>query len=754
LTFIEGTIIDIVFRNEENAYTVLEMDCGGSLVTCVGNIPYLQPGEYVRFYGAYTTHKSYGQQFKVASMESRLPEGAESIKLFLSGGLIKGVGEVLAARIVDEFNEETFDVIESYPERLAEVRGVSMNLALKIQEQFGQIREVRALVMRLQMLGLSINQSMRAYEAYGAAAAEIIEQNPYRLVDDVTGIGFERADRIADHMGMEKYTELRVLSGIGHVLKLAMEEGHTCLPKNVLINKSSEMLQVDEKSAAEALSELTFQGKVVENAYNGIAAIALNAANIAESFDAYKLIQLARSTPRKAVSDLSVETQIKGEAVLSEQQERAILTAVQNTVCVITGGPGTGKTTILNALIGIFERNGMDTALAAPTGRAAKRMEQTTGRPAKTIHRLLEYGMTPMEENDYGQSRFMRNEENPLEADAVIVDEMSMVDVFLLKNLLKALEAGTRLVLVGDADQLPSVGPGNVLKDIIKSETVRVCKLTEVFRQTGNIVLNAHRINQGEPVELYKTGDFVFIPCGDVAQTLKAVEKLYTDAIIQDGMLSSDIQIICPVRKGMIGVYNLNREIRESINPRLQEKNETQYGDTVFREGDKVMQTVNNYSKEWYIKGTVKFLSKGLGVFNGDIGVITQIDTMMRTLTILFDEERVAEYEFNELEQLEHAYAVTVHKSQGSEFDTVIMPLFYGNNPFLTRNLLYTGITRAKNKVVMVGLKKTLDYMTGNNRISKRYTALDHELRHFDRLMESLGQKTGSFGDAEPGNEA
>lgn len=740
MTFVEGTVLEIVFRNEENAYTVLELDSEGKLVTCVGNLPFIQPGEYVRFYGAYTTHKSYGEQFKVASMETRLPEGKESIKLFLSGGMIRGVGQVLADRIVETFGEETFDIVENYPEQLAEVKGISYSLALKIKEQFSEITAVRSVVIQLQALGLTMNQAMKAYETYGAAAAEMIEQNPYRLIDDIHGIGFERADRIADQIGMERYGELRLLSGIQHVLKKAMEEGHTCLPEKMLATKSAQVLQVSQEEAEEALGKLILQGKLARNIYNGVSAIALMEAYLAESYSAYKLAQLAKSTPEKQISDWSIDTQLNAQASLSEQQERAILTALSHPVSVITGGPGTGKTTILNTLIGIFERNGLQTALAAPTGRAAKRMEQTTGRIARTIHRLLEYGMPiDTEENQPERSRFARNEENPLEADVVVVDEMSMVDCFLMQALLKAIPSGARLVMVGDADQLPSVGPGNILKDLIKSEMISVCKLKEVYRQTGNIVLNAHKLNRGEAMDLFPAGDFVFVPCDQVKTTLDQVEELYTRAIIQDKTSLDEIQIICPVRKGMIGVYNINQVVREKLNPRVFSKEEVQHKEVVYRVGDKIMQTVNNYCKEWFVKGAQRFLNEGLGVFNGDIGEITEIDQERRMLTILFDHERVAEYEFNEMDQITHAYAITVHKSQGSEFDTVILPLFYGNNQFLTRNLLYTAITRAKKKVILVGQKRTIDYMVQNNRISSRYTAFDHELKKYQDMMERLG---------------
>lgn len=738
MSFIEGTVIEIVYRNEENGYTVLELDCEGNLTTCVGNMPLIQPGEYVRFYGAYTTHKNYGEQFKVASMESKMPEQDESIRLFLSGGLIKGVGEVLAYRIVEEFHSDTFHVIENYPERLARVKGVSKNLAQKIHEQFAAQNTIRGAIIELQKLGLTIKEALAAFEAYGQSASFIITQNPYRLIDDVRGIGFEKADRIASEIGLENYEGLRIESGICHVLKLRMAEGHTCLPMQTLLKLSCAFLQEEKDRVNSALLRLIARGAISENLYNGVQAVALSSVYDAESTCAYQLMRLYRATPKIEISHPLVEKALVGGHMLSEEQERAVMLAANASVCVITGGPGTGKTTILNQIISVFEKSGVVTALAAPTGRAAKRMEKATLRPAKTIHRLLEYGAAPGEDIETA-CRFSRDEENPIEADAVIIDETSMVDIFLLRSLLCAIEPGTRLILTGDSDQLPSVGPGNVLKDIISSEELPVATLKEVFRQQGNIALSASKINMGEDIDLYPTGDFVFQPTKNPKDTLEAVIRLYTSRLAE-GIPLDEIQIICPIKRGEIGVYNLNKCIREVLNPRLAGKNEVSFGDTVYRTGDKVMQTSNNYSKEWYLKDTMRSLSQGSGVFNGDIGIITGIDLEEKTLDILFDGERVATYEVNELDQIEHAYAVTVHKSQGSEFNTVILPLFYAGNEFLTRNLLYTAITRAKEKMIVVGNSRTVSYMIHNNRISRRFTALNYELKSSSKFMDGLGK--------------
>ncbi len=739
MTFVEGTVVDIIYRNEDNAYTVLELDYEGALLVCVGNIPFIQPGEYVRFYGAYTTHKSYGEQFKVASMESRMPEGDESIKLFLSGGLIKGVGEVIAARIVEAFHSETFDIIENHPEKLAKIKGISMTAALRIQADLKELTGVRSSVIALQSMGLTMKQAFAAYDRYGAAAADIIDQNPYRLIDDVYGIGFEKADKIAANIGIEKYSDFRIYYGIRHVLKSSMENaGHTCLPKDRLLKESAALLQAEEQAVLSAYTKLVLDGAICENMYKNTPASALCAAYNAESYCAYRLIELSKAEP-KTKPIASVVREVLEGAGLSELQERAVNYALTNNLCIITGGPGTGKTTILNELITILERSGIKTALAAPTGRAAKRMEKSTSRTAQTIHRLLEYGASMDDDDDFLGLRFNRDKDNPIDAEAVIIDESSMVDVFLLCALLKAIEPGTRVIFTGDADQLPSVGPGNVLRDMIDSGYIPVARLTEVFRQKGNIAHCAHGINDGVVPDLYSAGDFVFIPAASAEDCMDKVKKLFMEQS-SHGERLDDVQIICPIKRGKIGVYEINKQIREMVNPLLLEKNELKHGEEVFREGDKVMQTQNNYSKEWFLKGSLKIMSKGIGVFNGDMGVINSIDKNDNTIEIIFDSDKVAEYEKDELMQIEHAYAVTVHKSQGSEFDTVILPLFYGASPFLSRNLLYTAVTRAKKRLYIVGLKNCLEYMVKNNRVSHRFTALNYEMQKYAEFFASLEQ--------------
>lgn len=741
MTSIEGTVLEIIYRNDENGWTVMSLDFDGMLTTAVGCMPHIHEGEFVRLYGAWTEHKMYGQQFAAKSVETRLPNTAESIKMFLASGLIKGVGEGIAGRIVERFGEDTFDVIENTPELLAEINGISARMSQNIAESFSEHVGIKQIVIDLQNLGLSVKQAFRAFDRYGSAAAMLIRENPYRMIDDIVGIGFERADRIAENMGVESTSEFRIDTGIKHELKLAMQDGHTCLPRGELIRRSSERMAVDGELVEVRITSLTHAGDIVQKIINNTPAVFHIAAHIAESDSARRLYMLSKDTPRIKIKDpLKSYEKYIGNVELSEEQERAVLSALSGQVEIITGGPGTGKTTIIKAIISIFEMSGIDTALCAPTGRAAKRIEQSTGRDAKTIHRLLEYGMGVDEEDFGNEARFIRDEENPLEAEAVIVDEASMIDVFLMRSLLKALAPGTRLIIVGDADQLPSVGPGNVLRDIIKSGTFTVSKLTRFYRQKegGNIVENAHRVNAGEQPQFYVTGDFIFVPQPTPDDVLKNVEKLLTEDLNNDYDILDDTQILCPVKKGILGVHNINLKIRELLNPFLASKPEVKVRDTTFRQGDKVMQIKNNYSMEWFYCDDREFNLSGLGVFNGDLGRIVRIDNGAREAVIRFDGNKDATYTFNELEQIEHAYAVTVHKSQGSEFPVVILPLFAGGGRFLSRNLLYTALTRAMEKVIIIGQKKTVEYMVKNNRIRGRYTTLDHEIRELEEILGAI----------------
>lgn len=739
MTSIEGTVLEIVFRNEENGWTVMSIDFSGDLTTAVGCMPHIHEGEFVRLFGAWTEHRMYGRQFTVTSLETRLPNTAESIRLFLASGLVKGVGDALAGRIVDAFGADTFDVIENNPELLAGVKGISPKLALGIAESFADHIGVKQVIIDLQKLGLSVRQAFRAFERYGAAAAALIEQNPYRMIDDIAGIGFERADRIAENIGVDRLSDYRIDMGIKHELANAMNDGHTCLPRGELLRRASAMLGVDEALVDARIGAMTLADQIAQKFVNRTPAVFHMAAYISESDIARRLYLLSRCGPRVPIRDAAAAYErYIGDTALSEEQERAVLQALSAQVAVITGGPGTGKTTIIKAIISIFEQSGVTTVLCAPTGRAAKRIEQSTGRDASTIHRLLEYGVSMEDEFD-NEARFIRNEDNPLEAEAVIVDEASMVDIFLMRALLRALSDGTRLIIVGDADQLPSVGPGNVLRDIIRSNVFPVSQLTKFYRQRegGGIVENAHRVNRGENPEFYVTGDFVFMPENQPEAVIERLKDLLTKGELPGEYdILEQVQILCPIKKGLLGVHNINLELRELLNPRLASRPEVQVGDTLFRTGDKVMQTKNNYGMEWYYTDEAKYYNKGTGVFNGDMGRITRVDHDLKEATVRFDGSRDAVYAFQELEQLEHAYAVTVHKSQGSEFPVVILPLMSGGGRFLSRNLLYTALTRAMEKVIFIGQKSTVEYMVANNRIMGRYTTLDHEIRE---LAEVLG---------------
>lgn len=743
MTSIEGTVLEINFRNDENGWTVMSLDFDGMLTTAVGCMPHIHEGEFVRLFGAWTQHKVYGQQFAAKSVETRLPNTVESIKMFLASGLVKGVGDAIAGRIVDKFGEDTFDVIENTPELLAEISGISVKMSRSIAESFSEHIGIKQIVIDLQNLGLSIKQAFRAFERYGSAAATLISENPYRMIDDIVGIGFERADRIAGNMGVKKTSEYRIDTGIKYELKIAMLDGNTCLPRGEVVRKATSMLGVDEELIENRITAMTQSGQIVQKLINSTPAVFLIAAHIAEADVARRLYMLAKDTPRIPINKPNeAYARYIGSEELSQEQERAVLSALNGQVEVITGGPGTGKTTIIKAIISIFEMSGIETALCAPTGRAAKRIEMSTGRQARTIHRLLEYGRGADEEEFGDFARFMRDEENPLEVEAVIVDEASMVDIFLMRALLKALAEGTRIIIVGDADQLPSVGPGNVLRDIIKSDAFTVSKLTKFYRQKegGNIVANAHRVNRGESPELYVTGDFIFIPHEQADDVLEHIKKMLTEGELPSKYdILEDTQILCPVKKGILGVHNINLQIRELLNPWLASKSEVKVRDTTFRQGDKVMQTKNNYTLEWFYSDDEHFSNKGIGVFNGDLGRIVRIDEKTKEAVIRFDGNKDATYSFKELEQIEHAYAVTVHKSQGSEFPVVILPLFSGGGRFLSRNLLYTALTRAMEKVIIIGQRKTIDYMVSNNRIKGRYTTLDHEIIELEDVLGVLG---------------
>ena len=732
-----GYVEHIIYRNADNGYTVLNLVSGEEEITCVGIFSAIAEGENIEASGDYTDHPTYGTQFKVQSFEEKAPEDREAIERYLGSGAIKGIGLALAARIVRRFKEDTFRIIEEEPERLAEVKGISERKAMEIANQVNQKRDLRQAMIFLQQFGITMNLAVKIYHKYGQEVYGILKENPYRLADDIEGVGFKTADDIAAKAGIRTDSDFRVRSGILYTLLQASGDGHTYLPKEELTTKASELLGIEPEIIEKNYMDLSIDRKIIMKQCGEQVQI------YAASFyymEANAAAMLRGLNITYDVADVEIEQRIhkiekKTGMQLDEHQVQAVKEAVRNGLLVITGGPGTGKTTTINTIIRYFEMEGMDIFLAAPTGRAAKRMSETTGFEARTIHRMLELngGME-------GSAGFERNETNPLETDVVIIDEMSMVDITLMNSLLKAVAAGTRLILVGDINQLPSVGPGSVLKDIIESGACNVVMLTKIFRQasTSDIIVNAHKINRGEEVTLdNKSMDFFFLKRYEadiiinvVLQLVKQKLPKFVDAT------PYDIQVLTPMRKGLLGVDRLNGILQRYLNPPDKSKREKEHGDMVFREGDKVMQTKNNYQLEWEI--TTKFgltVDKGMGIFNGDMGIIVEINDFAETMTVEFDEGRKVEYSFKLLDELELAYAITIHKSQGSEYPAVVIPLLNGPSMLMNRNLLYTAVTRARKCVTLVGNEATFFQMVRNTSQQKRYSGLCDRLK--EQSMEA-----------------
>ena len=723
----EGTVEDIVFRNDQNGWTVasVKLDGDRKRIAAVGVMPFLSAGEHAIFDGDLTEHKDYGKQIKVSSYESTRPETKSGVERFLASGLIKGVGPATAKLIVDYFGKRALDVLESEPERLTEVDGIGPKKAAMIAESFAEQNGLRNTLIFLQGYGLTPNLSMKIYKAYGDTTETVLRSNPYRLVDEIEGVGFQTADRIAMSLGFGETSEFRLRSGVKYVLSEAANgAGHVFLPREALVDQAARVLNAEADLVDGVLRGLVLQGDLIAESIGDVTAVYLPRLHRAESETARLLNKLRRSVKPPKMKESEILAQIEKRekelgVSLCDEQRQAALAAMTEGVCVLTGGPGTGKTTSINVIIRLLRQLG-SVELCAPTGRAAKRMSEATGCPARTIHRLLEYS---------GEHQgFSRNEDNPLEADVVIVDEMSMVDIFLMRALLCALRPGTRLLLVGDVDQLPSVGAGNVLRDLIKSETLRVVRLTEIFRQAGQsqIVLNAHRVNRGEYPEIRTRGTDFFLERKDTAADVAASVVALVQARLPKYMnLDSlrDIQVMAPMKRGDVGVFALNARLQAALNP-PGDKPELVHGGAIFRRGDKVMQVRNNYDLTWK-RGS----EDGDGVFNGDIGYILAVDRKERGLVVEFDDGRVAEYDESLLDDLELAYCMSVHKSQGSEFDAVVLPLVSGPPMLMTRNLLYTAITRAKRLVVIVGREGCVRAMVDNNHITLRYSALDHRLR-------------------------
>lgn len=730
-----GYVEHIIYRNADNGYTVLNLVSGEEEITCVGTFSAIAEGENIEATGEYTEHPTYGRQFKVDSFEEKAPEDEEAIERYLGSGAIKGIGLALAARIVRRFKDDTFRIIEEEPERLAEIKGISQRKAMEIANQVNEKRDLRQAMIFLQQYGITMNLAVKVYQAYGQEIYEIIRQNPYRLADDIEGVGFRTADEIAARVGIRMDSDFRVKSGILYTLLQASGEGHTYLPEEELTRRAARLLEVDADQVEKQYMDLAIERKIVlkQGSREDGAETQIYASTFyymeANTAAMLKELNVTYDVPEVEIEQRLRKIEKQTGMELEEHQVTAVKEAVRNGLLIITGGPGTGKTTTINTIIKYFELEGFDIFLAAPTGRAAKRMSETTGFEARTVHRMLE-----LNGGAEGSGGFERNEQNPLETDVIIIDEMSMVDISLMYSLLKAIAVGTRLILVGDVNQLPSVGPGSVLRDIIRSGVCNVVMLTKIFRQasTSDIIVNAHKINHGEEVVLdNKSMDFFFLKRYDadviinvVLQLIKQKLPKFVDAT------PYDIQVLTPMRKGLLGVERLNTILQQYMNPPLSSKAEKEYGTTIFREGDKVMQTKNNYQLEWEIRSPYGLsIEKGLGVFNGDMGIIRQINDFAELMTIEFDEGRMVEYPYKLLDELELAYAITIHKSQGSEYPAVVIPLLSGPAMLMNRNLIYTAVTRARKCVTLVGNEQTFYQMVQNTSQQKRYSGLCERLK-------------------------
>lgn len=737
---LKGKLAEIIFHNSENGYTVAVFETDTEAFTAVGIMPAARQGGVYSLRGEYTVHPVYGEQFAVKSFEEEMPSTEDGIRDFLASGAMKGIGKKTAAAIVAKFGKDTLDIIADDPERLCEVSGIGEKTAGRIAEAFEKHREFAGISLYLQQFGINAAYAMKLYRVYGADTIETIKEDPYRLIDDIYGISFKKADKIAEKMGVARDDASRIRSGIKFTLSYFAQEGSTFLPHDTLCEKAGQLLDIARDTIADSVTEMAFSGEIQVETLDGRAVVFLMPYYLAEQNVCRCLaaISEAELKPVEGVVDsLISKTESRTGIYLSENQKEAVRNSLDKGVSVITGGPGTGKTTIINAIIDILEDSGLRTAIAAPTGRAAKRMTETSGHEASTIHRLLEYYFS----EDEDTMRFGKTAEDPLDYDAVIIDEASMIDLMLMNGLLSAVRPGTRLIVVGDADQLPSVGAGNVLRDMIASEYVYCTKLTGIFRQAGEsmIVVNAHRINRGEYPECNAHGrDFFMLRRATEKEMLETIEELCLTRLpsyYSDISPLSDIQILTPVRRGTVGSININKVMQDILNPPDGGKEEKIFGDRTLREGDKVMQIKNDYRLSW--KDAEDF-TEGEGVFNGDVGFIKRIDNEFNEITVVYDETKYVRYEFAQADELELAYAVTVHKSQGSEFPVVVMPVSWFPPVLATRNLLYTAVTRGKRAVVLVGSEKKLDAMVDNNRINERYSGLAARLRRL-LYMDDIG---------------
>lgn len=715
-----GVVEDVTYRREDTGFTVMDIFADDEYVTVVGVLPELSEGESVRLRGTWGYHATFGKQFKAQLCERSMPSSSADLLRYLSSGAVRGIGPATAKKIIERFGENSFDVLENQPERLADIKGISLKKAKDISKIFNEQFAVRQIMISLERFGMTTHECLEAYKLYGANAVDMIKANPYALCSDIVGMGFERADAIASALPEPPDRAYRVSAGIVHVVKYNLNNGHTCVPRKKLIAPSSGLLEADEDTIEAAIDALVESGRLVSKMMNGKEFLFLPQIYSAEKLAAQRILVMTKFPPAGRVTvEEDIEKIEKEENIHYESKQReAILTAANKGILILTGGPGTGKTTALNGILKLFELDGIDVALTAPTGRAAKRMSEITGKEAKTIHRLLE-----VEWDKHDRPYFSRNARNPISAGAVIVDELSMVDISLFASLLDALPLGCRLIMVGDSDQLPAVGAGSVLHDLILSGVLPVVELKEVFRQAmkSRIVTNAHKIVSGQMPELHdKNNDFFFMKRNSAYDTAATVAELCTVRLPKAYSYSpiNDIQVLCPSRKGETGTVSLNKRFQAVINPPSPEKKELQSGSRIFREGDKVMQIKNNYNIIW-----TKDSEEGTGVFNGDIGTVKKIDKANGCLAVWFDDKE-AVYSTDNLQELEHAYAITVHKSQGNEFNAVVIPVMGVVPQLCYRNLLYTAVTRAKKLMVMVGSEKQIRDMVENNTRSKRYSAL------------------------------
>lgn len=746
---VTGYIDHIIFRNEENGYTVMVVKNSENEeeLTCVGSFPAISQGTTIQASGIYTHHPVYGKQFQISSFVEKIPEDTYAMERYLGSGAIKGIGAALAARIVRRFGEDTIRIVEEEPERLAEVKGISEKKAREIAAQVTEKTEMRKAMIFLQKYGISLNLGAKIYQKYKDSLYTVLQENPYRLAEDISGVGFKIADEIAARIGIHADSDYRIRSGMLYTLLQASGEGHTYLPKEQLFARCAKLLGVDESYMEKHLMDMLLDRKLVMQEKKGEKIIYPSQYYYLELNTARMLCELNICCPEdeniveKRIAAIEKET----GTVLDEMQKKAVTEAASHGLFILTGGPGTGKTTTINAIIRFFEGEGAELRLAAPTGRAAKRMTEATGYEAQTIHRLLELNGMPEDDRSTGAVHFERNAQNPLEADVIIIDEMSMVDIHLMHSLLLAITTGTRLILVGDENQLPSVGPGNVLRDIIHSGCFPVIELTKIFRQASesDIVVNAHKINRGEPVEIHnKSRDFFFLKRYDADMIIRVVIALIQDKLPRYvNARPFEIQVLTPMRKGLLGVERLNQMLQIYLNPQDGSKKEKTLGDRLFRQGDKVMQIKNDYQMEWEVRGRYGIpVEKGIGVFNGDTGILREINEFAETAEVEFEDGRFATYSFKQLEELELAYAITIHKSQGSEYPAVILPVLSGPQMLLNRNLLYTAVTRARKCVTVVGSEETFAEMIRNEKQQKRYSALDERIRE---LNESIKKGEG-----------